>query len=62
MQSNFITHNVNSADVMPMWSTPVVNPDDVMHSMHDMHVQVSQASLHNIDAPHYAYWPGMCAC
>ena len=31
MQSNLITHNVNSAHVMPMWSTRVVNPNDIMH-------------------------------
>ena len=62
MWPNVIKHNVKSADVMPTWSTHAANPNDVMCSVHDMHAQVSQASLCNIDAPHYTYWPDMHAC
>ena len=62
MWPNLIMCNANSADVMPMWATHTVIPNDIMHSVCDMHAQASWVSLHNIDAPHYIYWPGMHAC
>ena len=62
MQPNLIACNVNSADVMSYGTAHVANPDDVMHSVHNMCVLASQASLHNNGVPQFTYWPGMCMC
>ena len=47
---------------MPTWSAHPVNLDDIMPGVCDTHVQTSQASLCNIDAPQSTYWPGIHAC
>ena len=62
MQPNLAVHNVNSADVMPIWFTCTANPNDVMCGVCNMPMQASQVSLCNIDAPHYTYWPCMHGC
>ena len=49
MWPSLAMHNLNSTDVIPMWSTHTANPNDIICSVHDIHMQVSQASLHNID-------------
>ena len=51
MQHNSAMHNVNSADIMPMWSVHAVNPNDIMLDACDIHAQASQASLLNVDMP-----------
>ena len=62
MQPNLIVHNANSADIMTCGPACLVNPNDIMCGPHNMHVPVSEASLHNNDMSHYIYWPGMHAC
>ena len=55
MQPYLIMCNVNSADVMPMWSTCTAIPNDILHGVHETCVLVSWVSLHNIDVLHYTY-------
>ena len=47
---------------MPHGPTHVANPNDVMHSVCNMHTPVSWASLHNIDMPHFTYGAGVYVC
>ena len=55
MHPNLAACNANSDEVMPTWSAHAANPNSIMCSVHDMHMQASWASLCNIDALHYTY-------
>ena len=62
MWPSLIVLKITSADVVPTWSACAANPNDIMGSVHNMHAEVSWASLCTIDVTHYTYWPGMHAC
>ena len=62
MEPILFVHNANNADIMPCVVACAVNPNDVMHGLHDTHALASQASLSIYDMPKFNCWQFMQAC